>query len=93
MPRPVVPIFFSPFAASRATSSAPWYGRISGQASDTHRRATTPCTPADPSSSISWMSASGESTTPLPMKQSTFPRRMPDGMRCSTVFFPPMTSV
>src|SRR5690349_7861311 len=27
------------------------------------------------------------------MKQSTFSRRMPEGMRCSTVFLPPITSV
>src|ERR1051326_5487776 len=27
------------------------------------------------------------------MKQSTLPRRIPDGMRCSTVFFAPMTRV
>src|SRR4051812_25476007 len=56
-------------------------------------RASTFFTPACTSSSISVSSASGESTTPLPMKQSTLPRRMPEGMRCSTVFFVPMTSV
>src|SRR5258706_11112475 len=56
-------------------------------------RATTPRTPAASSSSISAISACGETTTPLPMKQSTLPRRMPDGMRCSTVFLLPMTSV
>ena len=33
MPRPVVPIFASPFARSRAWSSATWYGRMSGHAS------------------------------------------------------------
>src|SRR6267143_1116294 len=56
-------------------------------------RATTPRTPAASSSSISATSACGETTTPLPMKQCTLPRRMPEGMRCSTVFLPAMTSV
>src|SRR5215813_198464 len=55
--------------------------------------ATTPRTPAASSSSISATSACGETTTPLPMKQSTSARRMPDGIRCSTVFLPPITSV
>src|SRR2546422_11500256 len=64
-----------------------------GQASEIESRATTPRTPAASSSSISATSACGETTTPLPMKQSTVPRRMPDGMRCSTVLLPPITSV
>ena len=76
MPRPVVPIFF---AASRARSSATWYGRISGQASEMMSRATTLRTPACSSSSISASSASGESTTPLPMKQSTVVAQDPRG--------------
>src|SRR5438067_2666642 len=66
---------------------------MSGHASDTESRATTPRTPPASSSSISATSACGETTTPLPMKQSTLPRRIPDGMRCSTVFLPPITSV
>ena len=67
------------FATQRRTlkDSAEWYGRISGQASEIERRATTPRTPAASSSSISATSACGETTTPLPMKQSTVPRRMP----------------
>src|SRR3954471_990255 len=93
MPRPVVPILRSPLDASRARSSAEWYGRMTGHASEMESRATTPRTPAASSSSISATSACGETTTPLPMKQSTLPRRMPDGIRCSTVFFAPMTSV
>src|ERR1051325_9429002 len=93
MPRPVVPIFFSPLAASRAKSSAEWQARISGQASETARRATTLRTPPASSSSISATSACGETTTPLPMKQSTLSRMIPDGIRCSTVFLPPTTSV
>src|SRR5438067_3511847 len=64
-----------------------------GQASETERRATTPGTPPASSSSISATSACGETTTPLPMKQSTLGRMIPDGMRCRTVFLPPTTSV
>src|SRR3954469_13089223 len=66
---------------------------MSGHASEIERRATTPGTPPDSSSSISATSACGDTTTPLPMKQSTLPRMIPDGMRCSTVFLPPTTSV
>src|SRR5437868_4632652 len=66
---------------------------MSGHASEMERRATTPRTPPASSSSISATSACGDTTTPLPMKQSTLERMMPEGMRCSTVFFVPMTSV
>src|SRR3954462_5547798 len=66
---------------------------MSGQASEIDRRATTPRTPPASSSSISATSACGDTTTPLPMKQSTKLRIIPDGIRCSTVFLPPMTSV
>ncbi len=38
MPRPVVPILPSPLRASRALSTATWYGRISGQISEICRR-------------------------------------------------------
>lgn len=66
MPRPVVPILAAPRLISRALSMATWYGRISVAASEMRRRLLT-STPADSSSSISLNSASGDSTTPLPM--------------------------
>ena len=50
-------------------------------------------TPRAVSSSISPRSASGESTTPLPMKHSTPSRRMPEGMSRTIVFWPPIPSV
>ncbi len=92
MPRPVVPIFASPIAPSRAWSSATWYGRTSGQAGEILRRGRTD-TPALSSSPISCSSADGDTTTPLPMYTDTPGRRMPDGISRSTVFRPPMTSV
>ena len=46
-----------------------------------------------PACRIPRSSACGETTTPLPMKQATPSRRMPEGIRCSTVFLPPITSV
>ena len=66
MPRPVVPIFSSPIAPSRAWSSATWQGSTSGQAGETLRRDRS-STPAASSSRISVNSAVGDSTTPLPM--------------------------
>jgi adenylosuccinate synthase len=67
-------------------------GKISGQFGEIRRRSLTG-TPSFSRMSISLMSASGESTTPLPIKHSTFSRKIPDGMRCNTVFLPPTTSV
>ena len=94
MPRPVVPIFCSPFAASRARSSADVVRQDQRaglrDARGARRRPARRPTRARPSRATS---ACGDSTTPLPMKQSTFSRRMPEGMRCSTVFLPPITSV
>src|SRR5690606_349128 len=49
--------------------------------------------PPASSSSISLRSAAGDSTTPLPIRHNAPSRRMPDGIRCNTVFLPPMTSV
>src|SRR6185369_3251428 len=69
-----------------------WYGMIRGVAGLIFRRERT-STPVASSSPISCCSAAGDSTTPLPIRQSTPSRRMPDGIRCSTVFLPPMTSV
>ena len=92
MPRPVVPIFPAPLAASRARSSAAWCGRISGQASliVTLERTSIP---ACSSVCTSLSNACGDTTTPLPMKHATSCRRMPEGIRCSTVCRPSMTSV
>src|SRR5581483_1662480 len=42
---------------------------------------------------LSAISASSDSTTPLPMKQRTFSRRMPDGISDRIVLRPPITSV
>src|SRR6476659_11264398 len=92
MPRPVVPIALPPAAFSRAWSSAMWYGMISGVAGLIFRRERT-TTPVASSSSISLRRAPGCSTTPLPIRHSASSRRMPDGIRCSTVFLPLMTRV
>src|SRR5690606_2431287 len=92
MPRPVVPMALPPAARSRAWSRAMWYGMISGVAGLTFSRERT-STPASSSSAISFISAAGESTTPLPIRHSASSRRMPDGIRWSTVFLPPITSV
>src|SRR3546814_23819 len=92
MPRPVVPMALPPAAFSRAWSRAMWYGMIRGVAGLIFSRERT-STPASSSSPISLISAAGESTTPLPIRHSASSRRMPEGIRCSTVFLPPITSV
>ena len=69
-----------------------WYGRISEQASlitMRSRAGTPPCS----SCASSVNSASGDSTTPLPIRQDTFSRSTPEGIRCNTVFCPSITSV
>ena len=53
-------------------------------------RAGTPLASSIASSSNS---AEGDNTTPLPIRQRTPARRIPEGIRCSTVFLPSMTSV
>ena len=65
---------------------------MSGQCGETARRSNTG-TPCSISMSLSANSASSDSTTPLPMKQRTSCRRIPEGMSDSTVFLPPITSV
>src|SRR5690606_34946004 len=92
MPRPVVPMALPPAAFSRAWSRAMWYGMISGVAGEIFSRERT-STPLASSSSISLRSAAGLSTTPLPIRHSASGRRMPEGIRCSTVLRPPMTRV
>ena len=66
MPLPVVPILFTPRLASRATSMATWYGRMTGQASEIFRRDATSM-PAACSLSISRITSGTDTTTPLPM--------------------------
>ncbi|CPL29264.1 Uncharacterised protein [Bordetella pertussis] len=62
------------------------------QISETCRRERT-SRPAASSSSISLSSASGDSTTPLPMKHVTPSCMMPDGIRRRIVFLPLIHSV
>src|SRR5690606_14260309 len=92
MPRPVVPMANGPLARSRALSSATCDERISGHAGETRSRSATG-TPRATSPAISFASASSDTTTPLPMRLSTPSRRIPDGIRCRTVFSPSITSV
>src|ERR1700743_326361 len=82
----------SPCAFSRALSSETCDGNIKGQAGLTRRRSNTG-TPCAISISASLKNASSDKTTPLPMRQRTCACRMPEGMRDSTVFLPPITSV
>src|SRR6185312_12397467 len=79
-------------ACSRARSSAMCEGRMSGQLGEMRSLSNTG-TPCARSMSASRSSASSESTTPLPMKQRTCSRRIPEGMSESTVLRPPMTRV
>ena len=65
---------------------------MSGQLGEMRSRSNTG-TPCLMSMALSLNSASSDSTTPLPMKQRTCSRRMPDGISDSTVLCPPMTSV
>ena len=92
MPRPVVPMAAVPRAASRARSSAAWYGRMSGHASLTRTRSAAG-TPHSASMRISSTRAVGDSTTPCPIRHCTPSCITPEGTRCSTVRRPPMTRV
>src|SRR6266513_412115 len=92
MPRPVVPMAFTPRARSRAWSSMACEGRMSGQCGETASRSNTG-TPCSLSMWLSASSASSDNTTPLPMKQRTCSRRIPEGMSDRMVLRPPMTSV
>ena len=56
-----------------------WFGKIKGQFGEIRKRSLTG-TPFF-QGSISSINAAGESTTPLPIKQSTLSRKIPDGMR------------
>src|ERR1700752_2729305 len=65
---------------------------MSGQLGETARRSNTG-TPCSLTMSLSANSPSSASTTPLPMKQRTPCRRIPEGISESTVRRPPITSV
>src|ERR1700687_862969 len=81
-----------PRARSRAWSSRMCDGRMSGHCGEIRSRANT----GTPCSSSVWLSLSralSDSTTPLPMKQRTCARRIPEGMSDRMVLRPPMTSV
>src|SRR6267154_1969870 len=92
MPRPVVPMALGPRARSRAWSSMTWEGKMSGQCGETAKRSNTG-TPCSQSMWLSASSASSDNTTPLPMKQRTCARRIPEGMSDRMVLRPSMTSV
>ena len=83
MPRPVVPILPVPSslpsrACSRARSSSPWSGRISGAFSAIRSVSADDRDPLAAQLSISRSSAQGSTTTPLPMTES-LPRTTPEG--------------
>jgi hypothetical protein len=65
---------------------------MSGHASEI-RSCLVTSMPARSSSPISFISASGDTTTPLPMKHFTEPCRIPDGINRRIVLRPLMTSV
>src|SRR5882672_8979885 len=92
MPRPVVPMASGPRARSRAWSRTMWDGRMSGHCGEIRSRSNTG-TPRSLSMWLSLSSASSDNTTPLPMKQRTCSRRIPEGMSDRMVLRPSMTSV
>src|SRR6202521_5839438 len=81
------------FCFSRPASIRLWYGRITWAFSLTTSWVGSANRPRLRSRSISSISASGSTTTPLPMMHFFPACRMPLGTRCSTVFTPPTTSV
>ena len=83
MPRPVVPILATEFCASRARSSSPWNGRISGVFSAIISVSGVISTPCPRMLSISLTRCQGSSTTPLPMTLSLPARTTPEGSACS----------
>ena len=87
-----MPIGLSPRAFSRAKSNAMWKGKINGHASLINKRSRTG-TPRSSSMPISFINASGDKTTPLPITHLTLSRNTPDGIRCKTVFSPLITRV
>ena len=65
---------------------------MSGQCGEMANRSNTG-TPCSLSMRLSASNASSDNTTPLPMKQRTRSRRIPEGMSDRMVLRPPMTSV
>ncbi len=93
MPRPVVPIFPSPAACSRATSIALCQGMITCASSEMASCESSLKAPLALSRSISITRTAGSATTPFPMTHAFPGWRIPAGIRWSTVFSPPTTSV
>ena len=83
MPRSVVPILRAPRSSSESASSARWCGRIRCARSESSRLSPI-STPSAASSSISFSSATGSTTTPLPITHRIPGCRIPEGTRCST---------
>src|SRR6202140_2123265 len=92
MPPPGGPMASGPRARSRAWSRTMWDGRMSGHCGEIRSRSNTG-TPCSLSVWLSLSSASSDNTTPLPMKQRTCSRRIPEGMSDRMVLRPSMTSV
>ena len=92
MPRLVVPILRAPRISSDSASSARWCGRMRCARSEITRLSSI-ATPCPRSSPISFSRAQGSMTMPLPMTQRMPGCRMPEGMRCSTNFFPSTMTV
>src|SRR5438874_630019 len=93
MPRPVVPIFLRPLFSSRPRSIRLWYGKMTWAFSLTTSCCGSTKRPRLLRMSISWESASGSTTTPLPMKQRLPGWSTPLGTRWRTVLVPPTTKV
>src|SRR5205085_8930703 len=93
MPRPVVPIFLRPLFSSRPRSIRLWYGKMTWAFSLTTSCCGSTSRPRLLRMSISCQSASGSTTTPLPMKQRFPGWSTPLGTRCRTVLVPPTTRV
>jgi len=83
MPRPVVPIFATVVWLSRARSSSPWIGRISGVFSAIINVSGVISTPCPRTVAISSTRCQGSSTTPLPITESLPGRTTPEGSACS----------
>ncbi len=84
MPRPVVPIAFAPRAFHAPRPAPRDSPGLAGRLRSSRRSRTG--IPRSSRPFISFISAAGDSTTPLPMMLVTFSRRMPDGIRWRTVF-------
>ena len=90
IPRPVVPIWFLPRNRSVTLSTVEWYGAMMCALALTTRLAIS--TPRSSSESSSRNSASGETTTPLPITEVAPGVRMPLGSRW-VAYFSPLTTM